>query len=614
MTDFLTPEELKEKSVEEARDYCAFLREKLVTNVTKTGGHLASSLGVVEISTALCRVLDLPHDKVIYDTGHQCYVHKMLTGRGDQFDTLRQKGGIAGFPRREESEFDAFGTGHCATGISAAIGFSRAAQLRGEKMWCAVVIGDGAFGGGEVFEALNNIRTEDRIIIILNDNGMSIDKSVGKVRGTLNRMRTAGYYHIKDEVESTLLSFPRIGKKLARAVRKAKNNIKYLSLPQGNMFEQLGLHYFGPADGNDLATVEFLLRQAMKEKHSSILHLCTKKGKGYRPAEQNPSAFHGISPAGPKKTGETFSARFGKTLTRLADKDERIVAITAAMRDGVGLAPFQEAHPRRFFDVGIAEEHAMTFAAGLAAAGHLPCLALYSTFYQRAYDQFLHDAALQRLPVVLALDRAGVTGEDGATHQGTFDIAITLSVPGVSIFAPATLDELDWALERAFDNPCAPVVIRYPKGQEEPSIKEAFLCRCDVEKKVFGNKEKCDILLISFGRTIAPALAAAQRLAEKGLCAGVVKFGRLKGFSMEEVIPLVSDAGAILFAEEGVKIGGFSSYLLSLMQEAGVAIPKTKIIALPDAFIPHGNAKELLKDAGLTAENLEKVGLELAET
>lgn len=256
----------------------------------------------------------------------------------------------------------------------------------------------------------------------------------------------------------------------------------------------------------------------------------------------------------------------------------------------------------------------MTFAAGLAAAGHLPCLALYSTFYQRAYDQFLHDAALQRLPVVLALDRAGVTGEDGATHQGTFDIAITLSVPGVSIFAPATLDELDWALERAFDNPCAPVVIRYPKGQEEPSIKEAFLCRCDVEKKVFGNKEKCDILLISFGRTIAPALAAAQRLAEKGLCAGVVKFGRLKGFSMEEVIPLVSDAGAILFAEEGVKIGGFSSYLLSLMQEAGVAIPKTKIIALPDAFIPHGNAKELLKDAGLTAENLEKVGLELAET
>ena len=614
MSEFCSLAELKKMSLADARAYCAFLREALVKTVTKTGGHLASNLGVVEISAALCRVLDLEHDAVIYDTGHQCYVHKMLTGRGEAFATLRQKGGIAGFPRREESKFDAFGTGHSGTGVSAALGLSRAARLNGKKAWCAVVIGDGAFTGGEVFEALNNIRAEDRVIIILNDNGMSIDKSVGKVRGALNRMRTAGYYRFKDEVESALLSFPRIGATLARTARKAKNGVKRLSLPQGNVFEQLGLHYFGPADGNDLETVEFLLRQAMRENHSSILHLCTKKGKGYRAAEQDPCAFHGLGPAGAKHSGETFSARFGKTLTRLAAKDTRIVAITAAMRDGVGLAPFQSAYPHRFFDVGIAEEHGMTFAAGLAAGGFLPCFALYSTFFQRAYDQFLHDAALQRLPVVVALDRAGVTGEDGATHQGTFDLAITLSVPHVKVYAPASLDELDRVLERAFDNPDAPAVVRYPKGTEDPIVGENFPCRADIEKKVFGNEEKCDILFVSFGRTVAAAIRAAKRLSEKGISAGVVKFSMLKGFSEEEALDALSGAGAVVFVEEGVRCGGFSERMRELLCDKGKTMPKTKIIALPDAFVPHGSAEELLKDAGFSAENLEKEGFRLAET
>jgi len=611
---FLTRDEVKRLSTAEAAKYCNALRNFLVKTVSVTGGHLASNLGIAEISMALVRTLSLPEEKIVYDTGHQSYVHKLLTGRGEAFSSLRSLGGISGFPRREESEFDAFGTGHSGTGISAALGFAKANRLFGKKDFTVAVIGDGSFTGGMVFEALNNVSPHDRLIIILNDNGMSISKSVGALKGALNRMRTRGYYKFKDGVQNVLESIPLVGKELAEAAKIAKDTVKKSALPMGNLFEQYGLHYFGPANGNDLETVEFLLREAKKKNGPSLIHLCTKKGKGLAEAEKDPGRFHGLSPkSGEKKeaTSPSFSKVFGDTLCRLGKEDKRIVAITAAMADGVGLGEFAEKFPDRFFDVGIAEEHAVTFAAGLAAAGLRPCFAVYSTFFQRAFDQLLHDAALQKLPITVCLDRAGVSGEDGSTHHGLFDVAMTLPIPGVKIYAPTTEKEMETALKNSLEEKESPSVIRYPKGNLSSVIRNAFPFEKEIEKKDFGTDPK--ICLVSYGRTLEACLQAAEALSEEGVSVRVIRFGMLKGFDETLLAPLFPENARLLLAEEGMEEGGFSQSLLMQLSKSGLSFEKIKILAVKETFVPHGSQKELLKLLRLDQDAIEKELIHLAK-
>lgn len=615
MKKILTYEELKKLDTRQAAAYCDTLRSRLVQSVKAHGGHLASNLGIVEISVALARKMDLPREKVIYDTGHQCYVHKMVTGRGEAFDTLRTYGGLSGFPRRSEGEFDPFGTGHSGTGISAALGFARAKRLRGEDGWCVAVIGDGAFTGGMVFEALNNISQREKVIIILNDNGMSISRSVGRLKGALNRMRTAGYYKFKDEFQDALERVPLLGMPLSRGLKQMKNTVKRSALPMGNLFEQYGLHYFGPADGNDLETVEFLIEEAKKRNKPSIIHLCTKKGKGYAPAEENPALFHGVSPQGEeKKEGKSFSRIFGEAVTKIGEKDESVVCITAAMADGVGLGDFARRFPQRFFDVGIAEEHALTFAAALTAGGLKPIFALYSTFYQRAVDMMLHDAALQKLPVILALDRAGVCGEDGATHHGLFDLPLTLPIPGVKIYAPVTEKEMARCLTLALKEKECPSVIRYAKGVESSLVRASFPGDADVEEFSFG-PAKQDVLVITFGRITENVLSACLSAGQAGLGGCLLRFCTLKGFDPQDVFSRLDGFDRILFVEEGVEQGGFSQYLVTLLEKSGrLAGKKTRILAVGDEFVPHGKTELLLKKLGLDEKNIEKEMMQFAKT
>jgi len=611
-----TPEGVRALSPAGAKKYCDYLRAFLVKHVTECGGHLASNLGIVEISTALVRVMDLPRDKVIYDTGHQSYVHKILTGRGEAFATLRKKDGLSGFPRREESPYDAFGTGHSGTGLSAALGFAKAARLKGEDSFAVAVIGDGSFSGGMVFEALNNVSPSDRVIIILNDNGMSIGKSRGQLRRSLNRIRTPRYYRFKKEVGEFLDEIPLVGDSLESFAKGVKRVIKRQALPGANIFEELGLHYFGPADGNDLEQVEALLREAKARSGPSLIHLVTKKGKGYGPAEEDPSRFHGLSPKGEeKKEGKSFSRIFGDAVTELAREDEKILCITAAMESGVGLEDFGKAFPRRLFDTGIAEEHAMTFAAGLAAAGMKPCFAVYSTFFQRAADQFLHDVALQRLPVTVCLDRAGVTGEDGATHHGVYDLPLLLPVPGVRIYAPCSEGELKRALKRSFSETEFPSVIRYPKGVPEAILAENFPLQEEIERKDYENGENRGIIVVSFGRMTAECLKAAKHFSEGGTSVSVVRFSTLKGFDETRLDEVFRDAKRILFVEEGMETGGFSHYLTALLQKRGLAQGAViRTLALYETFVPHGTARQLLEEAGLCEAGIEKELYELNQT
>ena len=603
----LTPEEVRALSPGDAKALCGSIREELIDLVPRTGGHLASNLGIVEISMALVRAMDLPREKVIYDTGHQCYVHKMLTGRGDAFGTLRQLDGLCGFPRREESPCDAFGTGHSGTGISAALGFARAAAP-GE--WTAVVIGDGAFTGGMVFEALNNLRRDDRVIIILNDNGMSISRSTGTLKRALNRMRTAGYYRAKDSFHSFLLRLPLVGKPLVSFFKRMKDAVKRRVLPAGNLFEQYGLYYFGTADGNDPDMAEFLIREARTKDRPCLIHLCTKKGKGMRAAEHHPSDYHGVSPKKPgaSPAGKTFTQIFGEAVTEEAAADERVCAVTAAMQNGVGLDGFAAHFPRRLFDTGIAEEHAMTFAAGLAAAGKKPVFAVYSTFFQRAFDQFVHDVALQDLPVTVCLDRAGVSGEDGATHQGVLDVAMVMPLPNAALYAPISEEEVRADLKEALSETRRPSVLRWCKGRPDPALPALFPGKTDPELRAFPGERR--VTLITYGRTLTAAARAAEALSAEGIGVDLVRFHKLKGHDPAFALKLLSGLpGSVLLAEEGVENGGFAQCLLAKMAENGLLDGKRAMVAaLPSPFVPHGSQEQLLKRCGLDEAGLaEKV-------
>ena len=616
-----TPEDLKKIPDNRIPELCSEIRGFLVENVTRTGGHLASNLGVVELSVALHRVFSTPKDHIIFDVGPQSYVHKILTGRRDAFDTLRQGGGISGFEKRSESEHDCFGAGHSSTSISAALGFAQADRLLGSDAYSVAVVGDGAMTGGMIHEALNNCSSDLKLIIILNENEMSISRNIGRFAANLSKLRsTVGYAKTKKFTRRFLLRIPLVGKGLFRLVRGAKKRCKN-ALYGSNYFEDLGLFYMGPIDGNDYEQVEATLRNAKMQPESVVVHLKTKKGFGYEPAEKNPGEYHSVYPESTRAGSESFSTVFGNELSRLADGDESICAITAAMCHGTGLSAFKEKHSERFFDVGIAEEHALTFGAGLAAQGMKPVAAIYSTFLQRAYDNIIHDVALQSLPVVVAVDRAGLNASDGATHHGIFDVAFLSQVPGMMIYTPATYDGLRRSLGEALASgrTCA---VRYPSGRENEQIKKAFyedgfgIGEIGVRSTLLPNSTP-DLLIVTHGRIAAQALLAVKTLSEQGRACGVALLEKLKpyGECAEKLAPyLPKQGGAVIFLEEEIRAGGMGVCLSDEMRRRGMLGGlKYEIMAVDDSFVVQEKNENIYDTAGVSAQFIVKTALDLTK-
>ncbi len=609
-----SPEDLKSVPESEIPALAAEIREKLLKTVSENGGHLASNLCVVELTIALHRVFDSPKDKIVFDVGHQSYVHKLLTGRYGDFGTLRRFGGISGFPRMCESEHDAFGTGHSSTSISAAAGIAAANRLAGNNSFTVAVVGDGAFTGGMIYEALNNCAEMDRLIIILNDNDMSISPNVGGMSRYFSKFRSsAKYFRFKNGVKHFFGSVPLIGNELIRASRAVKNRLKKILLSQ-NFFEQFGLGYYGPVDGNDEKHLEALLREAKNNGKCSVVHICTKKGKGYPPAEEHPESFHGVSgfdieSGRINRSGiETFSERFGRIICDRAENDGRIVAVTAAMPDGTGLSEFAKRFPERFFDVGIAEEHAMTFSCGMAARGFIPVFAVYSTFMQRACDQFIHDAALQGLHVIVALDRAGIVGDDGPTHHGIFDVAETATVPGVTVYSPCALAELDECFDKALEA-VGPVVIRYPRGGEAALGEMHFTDAGEDISYADSGISAPQAALITYGRmaqTCAEAAAAAPGTR-------VILLKRIEPIGIEVLISLIKDAHAVIVAEEVIRSGGIGERICARLTERGALDGKKfRILAIDGVFPPHGKNGQVLGTLGLDKCGIVKTINELS--
>lgn len=597
----------EEKWPELAEEIRAFLLEK----VSVTGGHLASNLGIVELTMALHLALDLPKDKIVFDVGHQSYVHKILTGRKDQFDTLRKLDGLCGFPRRYESPCDAFGAGHSSTSISAALGMAMARDMKGTDETIVAVIGDGALSGGMAYEALNNMselrKAKKNFIVILNDNNMSISENVGGMSRYLNELRSdTAYYDFKENVEKAITNIPRIGEGMARTIKKSKDSIKQLFVP-GMFFEDMGLTYIGPLDGHNISELVRVIHKAKRLREPIVIHVKTKKGKGYPIAEKNPSRFHGID-AFDIRTGKSIHKKevasytdcFSRKLVKLAQKDKRIVAITAAMPTGTGLSLFKEHFPDRFFDVGIAEEHAVTFAAGLAASGMRPVVALYSTFLQRAYDQVLHDVCLQNLPVTLAIDRSGIVGADGETHQGIYDISFLTSIPGLTILAPKNRYELSAMLEYAI-NFDGPVALKYPRGSACYGMKE--FQEPIVQGKSEVMKQGRQIAIIGIGSMMEAAYETCLILEEEGYQPTLINGRFIKPLDMELLETLQKDHELIVTIEENIASGSFGQ---SVAAWAGAKItgPLVLPISLPDIYLTHGSVNQLKEQYGLTAEQM----------
>lgn len=550
---------VKEISDDKIPSLCSDIRNFLIENVSKTGGHLASNLGVVEMTVALHRVFDSPRDKIVFDVGHQSYVHKILTGRSSGFERLRKKDGISGFPRPSESEHDAFLAGHSSTSVSAALGIATANKLAGNDDFTIAVIGDGALTGGLAFEGINNAgRSQTRLLVVINDNEQSISKNVGALSKYLSDFTsTQKYFNFKDKLQDRLTSFPLIGKKLFNTARRTKNRFKRMFIKgEGNYFENLGFRYFGPIDGHDEEKVEMVFKRVKKLGYPCVVHLKTVKGYGYKKAEENPALYHGVSNFDAQdgitvSNAETFSSNFGRHLSSLAEKNDKICAITAAMTDGVGLSDFAQRYPDRFFDVGIAEGHAATFASGLAINGCKPVFACYSTFLQRSFDQILHDAALQKLPVVLAVDRAGFVGDDGETHQGLFDVSMMLEIPGITIYSPASYAQQDYALERAL-NANNLFCLRYPKGAE--SKEYAPLLSFTEDFKAFGC-EDAEAVAVSYGRALYNVFEARE-LADKKV--GIIALFKLTDIDYDAIKAVTGDK-TVYFYEEGMMTGGVAS-------------------------------------------------------
>lgn len=605
-----SPLDLKMLSLEEMNRLAAEIRQLMLDVVSKNGGHLAPNLGVVELTIALHRVFDSPRDKFVFDVGHQAYIHKIITGRKDRFPTLRQYKGLSGFPKRQESEHDVFGVGHSSTSISAADGIAAARDLLGDDYHVVAIIGDGAMTGGMSFEALNHVGdTKRRLIIILNDNEMSISKNVGAMSQYLYQLRTGETYNrLKHNLENWLSGLEH-GDDVLEAIDRVKTGVKYLVNPE-SMFEHLGIKYFGPVDGHNIEALIPMLTAAKKEDGPVLLHVITKKGKGYAPAEESPNKFHGTGPfdiaTGKKITKPgappSYTDVFGKTLVELAEKDKRIVAITAAMPDGTGVTGFAQRFPDRFFDVGIAEQHAVTFAAGLATQGIKAVVAIYSTFMQRAYDQVLHDVCMQKLPVKLCMDRAGLVGDDGYTHHGVFDYAYLLPMPHMVIMAPKDENELRHMLATAMEYDDGPISLRYPRGSGL-----GVDCSEALHTLPIGRAERIrtgtDVSLWAIGSMVSEAEKTAELLQEKGVSAGVVNMRFAKPLDTEMLFQDARDTHCIVTMEEGAVIGGVGEALVQALNNHGL-LDKTLVLnfGIPDEFISQGDRKLLLRDIGLTPE------------
>ena len=603
-----TPADLRALPAEAIPALCAEIRETLVETVTKNGGHLASNLGAVELSVAMHRVFDCPRDHFIFDVGHQSYVHKLLTGRYEAFSTLRQGGGLSGFTKRSESEYDCFGAGHSSTSLSAALGFAQGDRMSGSDAFTLAVVGDGSFTGGMVHEALNNITPGLRLIIIINENEMSISKNIGRFATHMARLRRkSGYFKTKKGISRFLKRIPLVGGALFRLVRDTKKAIKN-TLYGSNYFEDLGLYYLGPADGNDYEAVEALLTEAKKLNDSVVIHLKTRKGKGYAPAEAEPGKYHGMSPAGSVSV-ENFSHRLGEILIEESRKDDRICAITAAMSEGTGLETFREVCLHRFFDVGIAEEHALTFAAGLAADGYKPVTAIYSSFLQRSYDQIIHDVALQNLPVLMCIDRAGLNGGDGPTHHGLFDVAFLSGIPGVTIYTPVTFAGLAVSVRKALADG-VPAAIRYPNGGEDELLRATFYPSGDptdvgVRESDPENHTTPAAIIITHGRITREALVARGRLRAEGISVGVLLCEYLKPYGKlaDEIMTRVPAGVPLLFAEEEIRAGGFGMMLTdALRRNGGLVGHPNAILATDDSFVSQDKPEPILRTAGVDAE------------
>ncbi len=604
-----SPADLKSLSLSQLYTLAGEIRERIIVTTAQTGGHLAPSLGAVELTIALHRELNSPIDKIIWDVGHQCYAHKLLTGRQKEFANLRQYGGLSGFTRRQESPHDPFGAGHGSTSISAALGFATARDLRGGDETIVAVIGDGALTGGLALEALNQAGEQQRdLVVVLNDNEMSISHNVGAMSGYLATLRATLHPAGRRAREDALRLLRRIpmGEDMVHALDRVKLGIKQLVVP-GMLFEQFGFTYLGPIDGHNIAHMSSLLGHAVRIKGPVLVHLLTQKGRGYEPAENNPRRFHGTSPFLPEN-GETVSSRqqptfsevLGQTVCELAEDDERIVAISAAMLDGTGLDQFKKLFPGRCFDVGMAEEHAVTYAAGLAAAGMRPIVAIYSTFLQRSYDQIIHDVALQNLPVVFAVDRAGLVGADGPTHHGLFDLSYLRHIPNMTVMAPSDRAELRHMLATALtlDSPAA---LRYPRGCGPAVDWQVPLEPLPVGKgKV--RREGNDIAVVAVGNCVAAALEAAEVLSKQGIDATVVDARFVKPLDEDLIISLANNIGAIITVEENVRAGGFGSAVAELLNDCGPDDVRLVRLGVPDEFVTFGGVEHLRADVGIDTE------------
>lgn len=645
--------DIKKIKEEDLAELAKEIRSYIIQSVSKNGGHLASNLGVVELTMALHLYLDFPEDKLVWDVGHQSYTHKILTGRKEELKHLRQLGSISGFPKIKESDCDAFNAGHASTSISAALGMARASQLDGRKRKVVAVLGDGALTGGMAYEALNNAsKLDTNMIIVLNDNNMSISENVGGMAKYLGKIRTNNKYrNLKNNVEALLHKIPDVGDKLIYKIRRSKDSIKRLLIP-GMLFEDMGLTYIGPIDGHNIRDISAALESASKMNSAVIVHVITKKGKGYRLAERNPSYFHGVEPFD-KKTGDalkksglpTYTGIFRETMVELGKRNEKIVAITAAMPQGTGIDSFSKNYPKRSFDVGIAEEHAVTFAAGLAAGGYHPFVAVYSTFLQRGYDQILHDVCIERLPVTFAVDRAGIVGKDGETHQGCFDLSYLSSIPNMTVMAPCDGEELKKMLY-FLSRYQGPSSVRYPRGgavslgfpvpeirygkgellirenmpawqslkQNDALLREEALKEEKPKKR--GRKKKAEIvkkkvLILAIGSMVETGCRAAKLLEQEALVS-VWNARFLKPLDKEGILSLAGEYSIVVTLEENIAAGGFGQQVAVCLMSNNVIPEKFIPIAIPDEFVRHGDRGELLSLLGMDSESIaERIRKEL---
>ena len=603
-----SPQDVKNLKTEEKKQLAEEIRKYILEIVSENGGHLASNLGVVELTIALHSVFDLPSDKIVWDVGHQTYVHKILTGRKEELKTLRKLNGIAGFPKTKESDSDCFNTGHSSTSISAALGMARARDIKNEKNHVLAVIGDGALTGGMALEALNDAGcSKTNLIVVLNDNEMSISKNIGGINMLLSKLRTKrSYTKSSESVKKFIMKIPAIGKPIVKIIRRIKRSIKQLIIPK-MYFEDIGFRYLGPVDGHNIDELERMLKISKQLDGPVLLHGLTKKGKGYKIAEDNPDKFHATGPfdietgKGKKEKKKDYSKAFGEKLIELAKENEKIVAITAAMKDGTGLTTFAKEFPKRFFDVGIAEQHALGLAAGMAKEGTIPIVPIYSSFYQRGYDQVIHDIAIQNLPVIMCVDRAGIVGADGETHQGTLDMAFFRLIPNLNIIAPKDFKELEDMLEFAV-NLKEPIVIRYPRGGESNYKFDKH------EKIEYGKaeilKEGKDATIIAIGKTVSRAMEVAEELKAENIEVEVINARFLKPLDTNTIRKSIEKTKKVYTIEDGTKINGLGTAIEELIVENNINEVKIKKFGYPDKYIEHGSVEELEEMYGVDKSKL----------